>query len=256
MSGVKKVIINEQTCTEETLKAWEQKRVKAVSEMLHKTLGTPLVNSAKELTDLKMSIPDEKLRSLCKKNIRKSDRASAFLMKLSRGKTRNCVVEMEIQGAGAQEMKDQYYNMMFHNNEENRRLNLSANPDHFSLLGKPGYRQDVVESSGAMSSQSRFFVCFGDDEGMHSVPDPDYPVAAVGSCRTGSGLVIGGCRHQFRDTDYGCYAKLTVEFPKATPAGVIREHQLHVGVEFSNWINDWVVRAQNTREDPSAKECV
>lgn len=133
--------------------------------------------------------------------------------------------------------------MMFTDTEENRRLNLSANPDHISLIGKAGNRQDVGEATAGMANQSQFDVCFGDETGMHSVADPDYPVQCTGNCRTSDGLVIGGCRHQFRDTPTGCHAKLIVEFPKMTPGSIIKQHQLHLACEFSNWINAWVDRA-------------
>lgn len=247
MSHVK-VYINGKVCPQSRIDDWERKRVEVISKQMNKALGTPEVHTASELTDLKMSIPDEKLREMCAKKIKSSDRSTTLLQKISKGNTVNCVIEMDVEGASAQEMKDQYFSMMFNNTEENRRLNLSANPDHISLIGKPGQRQDVVEASAAMPMQSQFDVCFGDETGMHSTPDPDYPVQCVGNCRTSDGLVIGGCRHQFRDTPTGCHAKLVVEFPAKTPKKYIAQHQLHLACEFSNWINAWVDRAQAARK--------
>ena len=100
------VYIDGQVCSPETIKAWEDKRVEVVSRQLHEALGTPEVKTAEELADLKMTIPDEKLRAMCAEKCKKSDKSSAFLEKLSRGKSKNCVVELDIEGARAQEMKD------------------------------------------------------------------------------------------------------------------------------------------------------
>jgi len=43
-------------------------------------------------------------------------------------------------------------------------------------------------------------------------------------------------RHQFRDEPSGFTARLTGEFPVATPPWLIRAHQWHLACEFSNWI--------------------
>ena len=50
------------------------------------------------------------------------------------------------------------------------------------------------------------------------------------------GTVIGGVRHQFRNTDNGIECALCVEFPSKTPKSIVRAHQMHLAVEFSNWI--------------------
>jgi hypothetical protein len=46
----------------------------------------------------------------------------------------------------------------------------------------------------------------------------------------------GAIRHQFRDEPNGFAARLTGEFPVATPLTLIRAHQWHLACEFSNWI--------------------
>jgi hypothetical protein len=234
------VTINGKVFPKEKMEQWESERVKAVSDQFSKLFGTPAVTTADELTDLKMSIPDQKLRKAFSKQIQKSDRSSKLLMKLSRGKTRECVIYIDVKDASAQEIKANYFRMMFTDSEKYRRMNLMANPDHISLVGRERSHQDVVEASAAMKNQSQFFVTFGDDTGMHSVADPNCNAAAVGACKLSDGTVIGGCRHEMTDTDDGCRIRLDVEFPKATPASLIEKHQIHMAVEFSNWISAWL----------------
>lgn len=65
------VYIDGQVCSPETIKAWEDKRVEVVSRQLHEALGTPEVKTAEELADLKMTIPDEKLRAMCAEKCKK-----------------------------------------------------------------------------------------------------------------------------------------------------------------------------------------
>ena len=43
-------------------------------------------------------------------------------------------------------------------------------------------------------------------------------------------------RHQFCDEPDGFTARLTGEFPAATPPNLIRAHRWHLACEFSNWI--------------------
>ncbi|TDP60579.1 hypothetical protein [Aminicella lysinilytica] len=242
-----KVFIKGQEVPKKTIKDWEQKRVDFISDFLTKELGTPKVATAEELTDLKMTIPEQKMREITARNCKSNDVTSGMLAKISRGKTAFCEVEMEVAGASAQEIHDQYFGMMFDNNEANRRLNLSANPDHMLLIGRENNEQEVIEASGGLSKQSLFYVCFGQENGLNSKADSAYPSQATGICRIQNGTVIGGVRHQMRDTTDGCHVKLVVEFPKITPKKILAQHEIHLACEFSNWINAWVERAQAAR---------
>jgi hypothetical protein len=79
---------------------------------------------------------------------------------------------------------------------------------------------------------------FDDEEISTLTSDPDlaFPVEWASVARNESSKAIGGVRHFFRDEPAGFCARLTVEFPFATPPSMIRQHRWHLACEFSNWI--------------------
>lgn len=79
-----KVFIKGQEVPKKTIKDWEQKRVDFISDFLTKELGTPKVATAEELTDLKMTIPEQKMREITARNCKSNDVTSGMLAK-SRG---------------------------------------------------------------------------------------------------------------------------------------------------------------------------
>lgn len=113
---------------------------------------------------------------------------------------------------------------------------LAANPDHFLITTTPTGQQEVIETTGGSPLPSRFLIDYQDLASLQTALDPTCGADASGVARAESGLPIGGVRHQFRDTDAGFHAHLIVEFPRLLPSRLVRQHQWHLAVEFSNWI--------------------
>ena len=62
----------------------------------------------------------------------------------------------------------------------------------------------------------------------------------VDIARIKDGAIIGGVRHQFKDTETGIEAKTLVEFPAICPRIILKEHQKHLAAEWSGWIQ-WAI---------------
>ncbi len=76
-----------------------------------------------------------------------------------------------------------------------------------------------------------------DTDAVTTQADPAFPVQWIAVGGTGGdGPPTGAIRHQFHDEPSGFAARLTGEFPVATPPWLIRAHQWHLACEFSNWI--------------------
>lgn len=81
-----------------------------------------------------------------------------------------------------------------------------------------------------------FFITYNDETGLVTARDTSYPYQSVGIARLKNGTVIGGIRHQFRDTEEGLEVRAVVEFPAMCPTYIVRDHQKHLAVEWSSWI--------------------
>lgn len=113
---------------------------------------------------------------------------------------------------------------------------LKACPDHHVFGLDVEGQQKVIETTGGSPLASRFFIDYDDLTSLTTTGDPDYPIQIAAVAHTGSGVAIGGVRHQFRDHDPGFEAWLTIEFPRFTPPHMVRGHRWHLACEFSNWI--------------------
>lgn len=94
-------------------------------------------------------------------------------------------------------------NLNAEHNEEYTKVNLAANPDHYILRCTPEHTLEVVECNGNYNTPFQFFITYGDETGLKTPVNPDYPYQSVGAAKTANGTVIGGVRHQFRDTSTG-----------------------------------------------------
>ena len=72
----------------------------------------------------------------------------------------------------------------------------------------------------------------------------NYPYQSTGIAKLKDGTIVGGVRHQFRDTRSGIEVRALVEFPNLCPKMIIKEHQKHLAAEWSNWI-DWAIKHQS-----------
>lgn len=67
---------------------------------------------------------------------------------------------------------------------------------------------------------------------------------SAGVAKLEDGTVMGGVRHQFRNTSAGIECRLAVEFPALCPKIIVDAHQKHLAVEFTNWLI-WIINNQN-----------
>lgn len=64
-------------------------------------------------------------------------------------------------------------------------------------------KQEVIECTGGLNYQSHFIIEYGNENGLKSKQNPDYPYQACGVCCLTDGTPIGGVRHQMKDTETG-----------------------------------------------------
>lgn len=154
----------------------------------------------------------------------------------SGGKTVECVTEVDVHGADMNQFLEDFDAVQLEPGHENALLNMSVAPDHYFLTAGGGNRLEVIETVGSNIWPSHFFVCYGETAALNSKRDPFYEKESAGVAKTPDGLVEGGVRHQFHQTDDGFKARLCVEFPVILPRSIVKNHQMHLACEFSNWI--------------------
>ena len=116
-------------------------------------------------------------------------------------------------------------------------------PDHYALIP----RNDTLRgdrNSWQYSGSNTVFITFQDETGIQEPRDLSYPFQSAGVARLKDGTVIGGVRHQFRNTAAGIEVRTLVEFPGICPQTIVKAHEKHLAVEWSNWIK-WAVDHQH-----------
>lgn len=239
------IMINSNTINPDEVYSWEEIRKKYVIKRLIRLFGVPKAEySLDELALLKRNIPEIEMRKKLSAGIFISTIGTLFLNTLCRGNRKSSIAEIDLPGIDAKTVYDDYFDVMINNTEENLLLDVRANPDHYLLQGMSGNRQEVIECTGAIPFPSRFIIHYGNEQGLHSKANADYPYQAVGVCCLASGTPIGGVRHQMKDTASGTHVQLEVEFPASLPKKVLEQHQLHLACEFANWFGAILRRSQ------------
>lgn len=245
----------------EIVQAWEKKRALTVHRKLLRTIGLrqeedskswSLERLRKENTDVKVGVGRNGLRAALMRDIKISGAVTKLIVLLSRGRRKQCVTEIFFQGIPAKEVFERIDDLMLHDNAVNNSVNLNACPDHYVLEPHDGTTLEVVETTGGSPFAAQFFLRYGDGSGLISTADPLFPYQSFGTARSKDGLSIGGIRHQFRDIGPKVNARLMVEFPAATPNFMIKQHQLHLACEFTNWINQ-ILETPGFKSRQSAK---
>jgi hypothetical protein len=215
--------------------AWEARRAAVVGRKLG--LGSPsedLAAQRQALVARKLELGHEPIERMLARQLAVSSRAGRILAALSGGRRRLCVVELTGPSGSAEAMPG-YYQAAMRSGEEVSLL--AACPDHYLLREGSDAVQQVIETTGGSPLSSRIFLDPEERGTVLTEPDPDFPVqwVAIGRGSLG-GRPAGALRHQFRDQPDGFTARLTIEFPAATPGHLVRAHQWHLACEFSNWI--------------------
>ena len=233
------ISINGKQISLEEVKAWENNRNDVVIKKMVRMFGLPDRDySLEELAALKRNIPEDKMRKALKSGIRLTTLSTRFLLAIGHGTHTSSVTEIDLPGISAEQVSKGYFDVMLNNTEENLLLGLRANPDHYLLQGVGDNGQEVIECTGAMPFPSHFIIYYGREDGLTSMQNSSYPYQAAGIACLPDGKIIGGVRHQMKDTNEGTHIRLEVEFPQHMPKKVLAQHQLHLACEFMNWLGE------------------
>lgn len=245
------VFINGQRISNEQINRWELTRLVHEYHFLKKvgikfegdfpdSLNLANLKQARiAMGRAKAAYPPETFREILRRKTALGNFASRLAIALSRGKRKFSITELLVPKSqlSAREVMTAIQQIMLVNSIEHLQVNLSAAPDHFVLLSPDPNVQEVLEITGGSPLPNRFFAHYGDEKGLKSTFDPDFVAQAAGTARLGDGTIIGGVRHQIKPEGNGFRFRALVEFPAVLPNYMIRQHQLHLACEFSNWIN-------------------
>lgn len=246
-----RAIVGERPVSRGQVRAWEERRIRAVLGKFAKRLGeraireltpdrtveeilaAPLDTQRTALTALKTRLGHAGVLAMLKRELELSDRMARTSVAISRGRTKHSIARLEVPGYSAERFAAWFDNLP-RSNDENAMV--EACPDHYLMRGLPDGRQEVVETTGGSPAASRFLIDYTQSETLTIPADPHFPIQITGQATLDDGLVIGGVRHQLLDRDGTLEALLTVQFPGTLPARLIHQHQWHLATEFTNWI--------------------
>lgn len=226
--------------------AWEERRILLMQNLLEKRLGESWdIKSVDDFMEHKARVPEEKMRKALKSATDLIAFGTGIVVRLSGQRKKISVTEIEIDFCDAEKLLELYFDMMLNNSEENIRCSLRANPEHFLLKGMEGNIQEVIEVTGGLPLPVHFFIHYGDEKGIVSPKEQDYPYQVSGVSYLKGGLAIGAVRHQMKNIENGCRIKLSVEFPALMLNKNIKAHQYHLACEFYNWLSEFERRLRD-----------
>lgn len=241
-----KIIINDNEFTKYEMDKWKKKRVKAVLKNLNKdiqqTENADIL--CENLSKIKLQMSYEEIISLIKVKLAIGRIGMKIAATLSKGKRRASITTIYADGINVERLGEIIDALMLEDTEEHRYINLSAYPDHYVLIPRDGILE-VIETAGNSPVPTQFYITFNEENGLQEPRNEMYPYQSTGIAKLKDGTIIGGVRHQFRNTKTGIKARLVVEFPAVCPKTIIRAHQKHLAVEWSNWIN-WAINHQDS----------
>lgn len=240
-----KIVIDGKEFTKDEMHCWKRKRVSKVLRNLKKTL--PMTEDTEalcdELTLLKLQMSYEEIISPMKSKLVLGQMGMKFAAVLSGNKRRAAVTTIFAEGITAEKFSTIIDSLMLEDTQEHRKVNLAACPDHY-VLRPCKETLEVIETTGNTPVPTQFFITFNDETGLKEPRNLNYPYQSTGIAKLKDGTIVGGVRHQFRDTQTGIEVRTLVEFPKLCPKVIIKEHQKHLAVEWSNWIA-WAKKHQS-----------
>lgn len=193
------------------------------------------VDLDKELLSLKMSLSYEEIISRLGLKLKLSNIIMKFTAKFHKGKRKKAITIIKFKGVDIDTFGRSIEKLMIIGNEENKKINLNVFPEHYVLIPH-GNILEVIETTGNSPLPTQFFITFDDEDNIDEKRDLNYSHQSVGLAKLDDESILGGVRHQFKETDNGIEARLLVEFPNLCPKSIVRAHQLHLAVEWSGWI--------------------
>ncbi|PRT04433.1 hypothetical protein [Bacillus wiedmannii] len=241
-----KIYIEGKNISNEQLTKWKRKRIKKTFRILgHKE---PQIKDTdelvKKLTELKMRYSYNEMYDKLKSKLSLGEMIMRLCFAFSGKRRKFSKTDFHLDGITAEDILREFDNLMLKQSPENDLVNLSACPDHYVLrpIGENG--QEVIEFTGNSPFPVQFFIVYGDETGLKTPRDNSYQYQSAGVARTKDGTVIGGVRHQFKNTNKGVEVRASVEFPALCPNSLIKSHQMHLACEFSYWLQ-WIKNQKN-----------
>lgn len=236
-----KIYIEGKNISQEELTKWKNERIKKVFNTLgHKE---PQIQDTddmiKKLTELKLRYSYNEIYDKLRFKLRLSEMGMRIGTALFGDRRKFSKTSIYLDGITAEEAINGIDSLMLEQSRENNQVNLSACPDHYVLRPLGKNELEVIENTGNSPFPIQFFIVFGDETRLQTPRDKSYQYQSAGVARMKDGTIIGGVRHQFKDTDTGIEVSLVVEFPALCPNSLIKSHQMHLACEFSYWLQ-WI----------------
>lgn len=234
-----KIIIDGKNISKEKLDLWKKKSYsKALRTLKAKTDIIDDVDiMVKKVTQIKLQYSYDDMIGLLKNKLWLSDKFMKLICSASKGKRKFSVTEIEMNDISAHEIINGIDSLMLTKSRINDEVNLAACPEHYVLLPLGENKLEVIETTGNSPLPVQFIIEYGNETGIQTPRDYSYEYQSTGIARLKNGLLLGGVRHQFKETDKGFKARLVVEFPSLCPNILIKDHQMHLACEFSYWFN-------------------
>lgn len=239
-----RIEIDGKEITETDLEIWKKKRIPKVLHNLKKNVQSSnnIDVLCNELSEIKQNMTYDEIVSKIKNKLLIGKIGMRFAVLFSFGKRRMAKTTIFADGIHIDKLSKIIDSLMMENTEEYRKVNLSVCPDHYALVPS-GSILEVIETVGNTPVPTQFFITFNDETDLQTPRDESFPYQSVGIAKLKDGTIIGGVRHQFRDTKTGIEARTVVEFPAICPKAILKEHQKHLAVEWSGWIQ-WAIDHQ------------
>ncbi|MDO4272611.1 MAG: hypothetical protein Q4D16_02995 [Eubacteriales bacterium] len=241
-----KILIDGKQITQRDMDVWKKQRIKKAYKTLHIKIpqNVTLSKMGDKLTKVKVQLSDDEIREILRKKLF----LSRFVMKiaslLSGKKRRVARTTIVAKGITVEKFSQMLDSLMVEATEENRNVNLSVYPEHYLLTPDKNGVLEVIETTGNAPIPVQFFITFGDENGLTEPKNPKFTHQSAGVAKLEDGTIIGGVRHQFRNISAGIECRLAVEFPGLCPNVIVKAHQKHLAVEFTNWLN-WIIENQS-----------
>ena len=176
---------------------------------------------------------NDRMRELLVPETRAAAERMRAWLQASGGAWTPAITEITVPGIGAQAFVEWWTGRPKSGDEVAMRI---AHPEHYVVHPQPDHSVEVIETVGQDDGPWRIFLNFLDDPSQVPLPpSPGYPIRIGALIVDDAGMTVAHVMHEFRDTDDGFRARLTLNFPSAVPDHVVRGHQQHFSIEFRNW---------------------
>ena len=226
--------VHGETIARDRVLDWEDRRITAAARKLgvQAPAAGDVATRREALLQAKLTLGPEEIATRLSRDIRVAEFVGKAGARVSK-RRRVSAVELYVKGGSAGQFVDAFEGWAAASDEA---AMLRACPDHFVIRTRADGGQEVLETTGGSPLATMFFIDYEDVTSLVTQIDPMFSHQVAGVARTSDRVAIGGVRHQFRDTDDGFHARLTVEFPLPTLGRMVAEHRWHLACEFSNWI--------------------